>query len=70
MSYRVVRQDEAGIWAFGPEQDLRKAIKDAKGIVDTRTSKAGEKWSRVGHLPEGVAAMWQNTKGDTIKVVE
>lgn len=69
MSYRVVRQDEAGVWAFGGEQDLRKAIKDAKAIVDTRTSKAGEKWTRVGHLPEGVAAMWQNTKGDTIKVV-
>lgn len=70
MSYRVVVQDEAGIWAYGQGQDLSHAKKDAKSIVDTRTRKGGEKWTRVGHLPEGVAAMWQNTKGDTIKVVE
>lgn len=69
MTYRVVRQDEAGVWAFGGEMSLSQAKRDAKAIIETRTSKAGEKWSRVGHLPEGVAAMWQNTKGDTIKVV-
>lgn len=68
MSFRVTVQDEAGIWAMGGEQDLKAAKREARNMIDVRTRKAGEKWTRVT-APIGVISMWQNTKGDTIKVV-
>ncbi len=68
MSFRVTVHDEAGMWAMGGETDLSQAKREARSMVETRSRKGGEKWTRVTP-PMGVIAMWQNTKGDTIKVV-
>lgn len=67
MSYRLHYHSEAGRWCAGSYETEADARTDAKNIIKTRESKAGEKWKSATPT-QGCVLAWVNTKGHRIDV--